>query len=84
MSINHRSDCALHNEPAYPAGPCDCGAGGWQPIETAPDGDILLLGWWCEFLGAKSWECEVEFYGRGDGHCATHWMHLPSPPETEG
>lgn len=24
--IQHRSDCALHNEPAMPAGPCDCGA----------------------------------------------------------
>lgn len=21
----HASDCAVHNEPAYPAGPCDCG-----------------------------------------------------------
>jgi hypothetical protein len=21
----HYSDCAVHNEPAYPAGPCDCG-----------------------------------------------------------
>lgn len=21
----HASDCALHNEPAMPAGPCDCG-----------------------------------------------------------
>jgi hypothetical protein len=21
----HWSDCAVHNEPAYPAGPCDCG-----------------------------------------------------------
>jgi hypothetical protein len=21
----HLSDCAVHNEPAYPAGPCDCG-----------------------------------------------------------
>jgi len=20
----HASDCAVHNEPAYPAGPCDC------------------------------------------------------------
>ena len=20
----HDSDCAVHNEPAYPAGPCDC------------------------------------------------------------
>lgn len=22
----HASDCAVHNEPAYPAGPCSCGA----------------------------------------------------------
>lgn len=22
----HDSDCAIHREPAYPAGPCDCGA----------------------------------------------------------
>jgi len=22
----HASDCAVHNEPAMPAGPCDCGA----------------------------------------------------------
>lgn len=22
----HLSDCAVHNEPAYPKGPCDCGA----------------------------------------------------------
>lgn len=22
----HASDCATHNEPAYPNGPCDCGA----------------------------------------------------------
>jgi hypothetical protein len=24
--ILHLSDCSLHNEPAYPAGLCDCGA----------------------------------------------------------
>lgn len=24
--IRHRSDCAVHNGPALPAGPCDCGA----------------------------------------------------------
>ncbi len=24
----HASDCAMHNAPAYPAGPCDCGASG--------------------------------------------------------
>ncbi len=22
----HKSDCAIYNEPAMPAGPCDCGA----------------------------------------------------------
>ena len=26
MTIQHASDCAVHNEPAYPNGPCDCGA----------------------------------------------------------
>jgi hypothetical protein len=25
MMQSHDSDCAVHNEPAYPAGPCDCG-----------------------------------------------------------
>lgn len=24
--VEHASDCAAHNAPAYPAGPCDCGA----------------------------------------------------------
>lgn len=24
MTNQHASDCAVHNEPAYPAGPCDC------------------------------------------------------------
>lgn len=26
MKIQHDSGCAMHNMPAYPAGPCDCGA----------------------------------------------------------
>ena len=26
MSATHASDCAIHNEPALPAGDCDCGA----------------------------------------------------------
>lgn len=25
MTMEHTSDCALHNEPAYPSGPCSCG-----------------------------------------------------------
>lgn len=24
--VQHRSDCAVHNDPAMPRGPCDCGA----------------------------------------------------------
>lgn len=24
--LGHASDCALHSQPAYPVGPCDCGA----------------------------------------------------------
>lgn len=23
--LNHKSDCAVYNEPAYPKGACDCG-----------------------------------------------------------
>lgn len=30
--VQHWSDCAVHNEPALPAGPCDCGA-----LELADD-----------------------------------------------
>lgn len=26
--VQHASDCALHNGPALPVGPCDCGAEG--------------------------------------------------------
>ena len=25
MPVQHASDCALHNAPALPVGPCDCG-----------------------------------------------------------
>jgi hypothetical protein len=31
----HWSDCAVHNEPAYPAGKCDCG------VAQEPDLDIM-------------------------------------------
>lgn len=38
----HWSSCAVHNEPAYPAGPCDCGNNApTQPfmptVELKPD-----------------------------------------------
>jgi hypothetical protein len=54
----------------------------WRPISEAPDEAVLLLGWWCNLLGVKSWECEVEYYARDNGeYSATHWMPLPEPPE---
>ncbi|MEG9528384.1 MAG: hypothetical protein MIL41_21885 [Hyphomicrobiales bacterium] len=31
MVVGHWSDCAVHNEPAYPAGPCDCGGFRYRP-----------------------------------------------------
>lgn len=32
----HASDCAVHNAPAYPAGPCDCGVDTIQEINDEP------------------------------------------------
>lgn len=29
----HWSDCAVHNAPAYPPGPCDCGGYMWRSRE---------------------------------------------------
>lgn len=36
--VTHASDCAAHNEPAMPAGPCDCGT---QPV--APHDRVIAL-----------------------------------------
>ena len=35
---NHWSDCAVHNEPAYLAGECDCGG-----LETSPDKNVEAI-----------------------------------------
>lgn len=35
----HKSDCAIHNMPAYQAGECDCGAYG-QESTTNPEASI--------------------------------------------
>ena len=37
MKIIHDSDCAVHNEPAYPNGPCDCGAEMVEALEATND-----------------------------------------------
>ena len=38
-SGDHASGCAMHNAPAYEAGPCDCGAD-WTPATTHPSEDV--------------------------------------------
>lgn len=42
--VKHASDCAVHNMPAMPAGPCDCGA---EPPRHGPEseGDTNSLVW---------------------------------------
>ena len=64
----------------------------WQPIETAPtDGTNVLLWWpfWCKnrptigwfgYKGIQQWIAPEALDGDGDG--PTHWMPLPSPPNT--
>jgi hypothetical protein len=44
----HWSDCAVHSEPAYPAGECDCGG-----VQPEPEyRDVVIKGdlWRIEFL----------------------------------
>lgn len=64
----------------------------WQPIETAPKGRRILVGWWDYGFGNeprwKQGSGEVKFSlisnkavlrEFGKGH-ATHWKPLPEPP----
>jgi len=66
---------------------------GWQPIETAPKDDkvMVLLYWphWC------SRRAIIGYWANGYGWCAdealsdqgidpTHWMPLPQPPASKG
>jgi len=88
-SVRHKSDCAVHNEPAMPVGPCDCGAGNWMPIETAPkDGTRFLAycakGGWQAVLwndGGSSWQGRPYWSSDRDEMTPTHWMPLPEPPQ---
>jgi hypothetical protein len=43
--IDHASDCAVHNAPAYEPGPCDCGAEIntlIRDLEAVPEGNFSL------------------------------------------
>ena len=64
----HWSDCAVHNGPAYPAGPCDCGATQpWNEDEWRRNNWRCSHGWLrgeqCEICNAAQepvahlWEC---------------------------
>ena len=78
-------------------GPTDAGltarvlSSEWQPIETAPHGETVLLGWWnSDGLGGSDWICEVACasFGWRRGSIsnmsrhgkATNWQPLPTPP----
>ncbi len=91
------SDCADHNEPAPPAGGCDCGAGKkFQPIDTAPkDRPILafMLGRWriARWKPNHPHKRPIPFWSADDlrvtvsrAHQPKWWAELPpSPPEAE-
>lgn len=62
----------------------------WEPIETAPKDesillyyptdDIIIVGYWCDFkwqidhVGGYEWESDVDCIE------PTHWMPLPEAP----
>lgn len=61
----------------------------WQPIETAPHGRRVLLGWhdwrdhhWCMEVGPATQGRRVGNASSISAHgSATHWMPLPAPPK---
>ena len=88
-TFSHWSDCAVHNGPAYPAGPCDCGVAQepteWRTMEVnypfgkeldirMGDGSIL-----CDVLPQR--EGDLWWSGSGTGEKfidpkyadITHW-----------
>lgn len=81
--MDHDSDCATHNMPAMPAGPCDCGdvtiipPGGlsvgyfWQTIETAPmDGTEVIL-FYPHYLNGGF--VTAGYFSVGGGDYVSHW-----------
>ena len=58
----------------------------WQPIETAPAGDVLL--YWPEVVTGVHHQAtlpammRVAWAGSTPNRRPTHWMPLPKPPAT--
>jgi hypothetical protein len=48
--ILHDSDCALHNAPALPVGPCNCGADDILHLLNASKNDAIEM--------KRSWDAE--------------------------
>lgn len=61
----HAADCAVHNDPAMPAGPCDCGV---QPAPCAGDQTLIAFEvWWLrhgQFCRAGGGDYEKTFAWR--------------------
>jgi len=82
QSILHASDCALHNAPALPVGPCDCGV---YPVEPMSEADTraaedLLRG------GTDTEDCErfTSRYGRALLGIAAAYASLLSATQALG
>ncbi len=59
----------------------------WQPIETAPKSEEVIVAMTCESSGqhwvtAATQEEDGRWFNVGDGLlCPHHWQPLPPPPE---
>lgn len=55
----------------------------WQPIETAPNGTLILYFPRINGRNALEWMVKVDYHPVHYPRKPTHWMPLPSPPKTE-
>lgn len=66
----------------------------WQPIETAPKDETVLLFWPASYVGAYvtgrryrdggPWKTNIDgLIETAGGRGPTHWMPLPTPPTTQ-
>jgi hypothetical protein len=67
----HASDCALHNEPALPAGPCNCylSGNGTRKPEPLPANEGYSEAYKDFVIWAKSYKADG-----GAGEWATKWL----------